>query len=455
MRSFDVVILGGGAGAKMIWGSVPGGSVAVIESGLVGGHCPFFACVPSKAMLQTAATWRLAAHGQFTDLFTGGVSARQAYDQAVRRRDRLVHDRDDSAGAAALAETGATLVRGHGRIARPGVVTVDGEEIGYRDLVLNTGSTPTVPDDIPGLDDIAAWTSEHAMSTAEYPDSLVIVGGGPVGCEMAYLFAAFGCTVTLVQRASRLIPREEPEASQQMADTLEGLGVQVALSTTASEVQTQEGRTRVLLDTEYSVAADTLLFATGRTPATTDIGLDTLGVVPDERGFLPTDEHCRVTGTDNVWAIGDAAGPAPFTHTAHYQGRVVAANLAGRPVRTDYRALPRTVYTDPTFASVGHTEASARQAGTEPVIATAAVSDTVRATIDGTTQGWLKLIADPHTGTLLGATATGGRAEEWISELSQALRSEIPITDTTDVIHPFPTFSEELEGALWKLAPRF
>lgn len=451
MRSFDVVVLGGGAGAKMIWGSVPGRSVAVIEAGLVGGHCPFFACVPSKTMLRGAAIWRLASDGEFAALFTGGVSAREAYDHAVSRRDRIVKGRDDSANAAALARTGATLIRGHGRVVRPGVVSVDGQEIGYGDLVLNTGSVRVVPD-IPGLGDVGVWTSEQAMSTTEYPESLVIVGGGPVGCELAYLFATFGCAVTLVQRAPRLIPREEPEASRQMADLLRSLGVRLALDATVDETQPQARRAKATLSRGQSVVADRLLLATGRRPATADIGLDALRVAPDERGYVPVDEYCRVAGTDNVWAIGDVAGPAPFTHTAHYQGRVVAANLSGRSVRADYRAVPRAVYTDPALAAVGHTEASARQAGLTPVIATAAVSDTVRSGIDGSTRGWLKLIADSDTGTLLGATAVGGRAEEWISEVSQALRSGIHITDTVDVVHPFPTFSEELEGPVWALA---
>jgi pyruvate/2-oxoglutarate dehydrogenase complex dihydrolipoamide dehydrogenase (E3) component len=219
MDAPDIVIIGAGAGAKLVWGSVPGRSVAVVERELVGGYCPFYACVPSKAMLRSARVWRLGADEQFSGLFTGRSDATAAYRQAVARRERIVHGRNDSSTAAALQKTGARLLRGTGRIVQPGVVEVDGTRVQYRDLVLNTGSTPLVPQ-VPGLDTVPAWTSEQAMSTSEQPRSVAVIGGGPVGCELAYLFAVLASQVTVIQRNVRLIPREEPEASASMAERL-------------------------------------------------------------------------------------------------------------------------------------------------------------------------------------------------------------------------------------------
>ena len=179
MDAADIVIIGAGAGAKLVWGSVPGRSVAVVEQELVGGYCPFYACMPSKAMLRSARVWGLGADEQFSGLFTGRSDATAAYQHAVVRRERIVHARDDSSTAAALQKTGARLLRGTGRIVQPGVVEVDGTRVEYRDLVLNTGSTPLVPQ-MSGLDTVPTWTSEQAMSTSEQPRSPSSVGPGRV-----------------------------------------------------------------------------------------------------------------------------------------------------------------------------------------------------------------------------------------------------------------------------------
>jgi pyruvate/2-oxoglutarate dehydrogenase complex dihydrolipoamide dehydrogenase (E3) component len=451
MDAADIVIIGAGAAAKLIWGSVPGRSVAVVEQGLVGGYCPFYACVPSKAMLRSARVWGLGADEQFSGLFTGRSDATVAYQQAVARRERIVHGRDDSLTAAALQKTGARLFRGTGRVVQPGVVEVEGTRVGYRDLVLNTGSTPFIPE-VPGLDAVPAWTSEQAMSASEQPGSIAVIGGGPVGCELAYLFAVLGTRVTVIQRNARLIPREEPEASESMAKRLTAVGVRVLLGDQVASAQPSMGGARLTLVGGDRVDAGRVVLAAGRQPRTVGLGLEELGLHVGPGQGIKIDQHCRVVGTENVWAVGDVTGVAPFTHTAHYQGRVVAANLAGRQVRADYRGVPRAVYTTPVLAAVGHTEASARAAGIEPIVAQAAVSDTVRSTTEGSAEGWLKLLADPRRGTLVGATAMGGYAEEWISEVSLAVRAEVPVTAHADVIHPFPTYAEILEGPLWRLA---
>jgi pyruvate/2-oxoglutarate dehydrogenase complex dihydrolipoamide dehydrogenase (E3) component len=402
-------------------------------------------------MLRSARVWGLGADEQFSGLFTGRSDATAAYGQAVARRERIVHARDDSLTAAALQKTGARLLRGTGRVIKPGVVEVDGTRVGYRDLVLNTGSTPRIPE-VPGLEAVPTWTSEQAMSTSEQPGSIAVIGGGPVGCELAYLIAVLGTQVTVIQRNARLIPREEPEASASMAERLTDVGVRVLLGQQVASAQRIGAGARLTLVGGDRVDADRVVLAVGRRPRTAGLGLEALGLDLDPGQALKVDERCRVVGTENVWAVGDVTGVAPFTHTAHYQGRVVAANLAGRPVRADYRGVPRAVYTTPVLAAVGHTEASARAAGIEPLVARAAVGDTVRSTTEGSAQGWLKLLADPRRGTLVGATAMGGYAEEWISEVSLAVRAGVPVTAHADVVHPFPTYAEILEGPVWGLA---
>ncbi|UQU62601.1 NAD(P)/FAD-dependent oxidoreductase [Couchioplanes caeruleus] len=453
MDRYDVVVLGAGAGAKLIWGAVPDRRIAVVEEARVGGDCPFVACVPSKAMLRAAYVWRTPTDPQWAAMFSGRVTAREAYAEAVRRRDRIVHGRDDSVNAAGLAKTGATLLRGHGRVVRAGVLDVSGTEIGYGDLVLNTGSAPVRPA-IPGLDTVPVWTSDEALSTTVFPDSAVVVGGGPVGCELAYLFAAFGTVVTLVQRGPGLVPREEPQTSEELRDLLVEAGVDVRLTTQVASLEPRGAGAHVKLDSGAELDADVVILAAGRRPRSAGLGLEVLGIRPDERGAVPIDERCRVAGADRVWAVGDVTGIAPFTHTAHYQGRVVAANLSGRRTRADYRAIPRAVYTSPAFVSVGHTESSARDAGIDPLIAHTPMSQAVRSATEGEPRGWLRLLADPATGVVIGAGAMGGYAEEWISEVALMIRAQIPVDVARDVVHPFPTFSEVLEAPLWDLAAR-
>jgi pyruvate/2-oxoglutarate dehydrogenase complex dihydrolipoamide dehydrogenase (E3) component len=281
----DIVIIGAGAGAKVIWGSVPGRSVAVVEQELVGGYCPFYACVPSKAMLRSARVWGLGADEQFSGLSTGRSDPAVAYRQAVARRERIVHGRDDSLTAAALQKTGARLLRGTGRVVQPG--------------------------------------------------SIAVIGGGPVGCELAYLFAVLGTQVSVIQRNARLIPREEPEASASMAERLTAVGVRVLLGQQVASAQPTKGGARLTLAGGDRVDADRVVLAAGRRPRTAGLGLEALGLDLDPGQGIKVDEHCRVVGTENLWAVGDVTGAAPFTHTAHYQGRVVAANLAGRQVRAD------------------------------------------------------------------------------------------------------------------------
>jgi dihydrolipoamide dehydrogenase len=451
METFDVVVVGSGPGSEPVWSSADGRSVAVVERALVGGACPYLACVPSKSMLRSAAVWGTAADPEFAPFFLGPVDPALAFRQAVRRRDRAVRDRDDFDAAERLRRSGARLFRGDGRVVEPGVLDVGGVRIRYRDLVLVTGSVPILPP-IAGLGSITPWTSEDALTTSELPESLVVVGGGPVGCELGLLFATFGIVVTVVQRADRLLPREEPAVAETLTEKLDTLDVRTLPGTTVVDVAPRGAGVRATLDIGRPVDADRLLFAVGREPRAQDLGLENLGVEVRAGAPVPVDERCRVVGAEHVWAAGDVTGIASYTHTADYQGRVVAANLRGEDARADYRAIPRSVYTDPSVVAVGHTEASARDAGIDPLTARADIGETARSVTEGVHQGWVRLVADPAREVLVGATGVGGRAEEWVSELALAIRAEIPIRVLADVVRPFPTFSRVLDGPLRELA---
>ncbi len=454
MDVFDVVVLGSGPGSEPVWSAADGRSVAVVERALVGGACPFVACVPSKSMLRSAGAWAMAAEPEFAPLYRGAADPALSWRHAVHRRKRAVHNGDDWVFTERLRHLGVHLFRGHGRIVRPGVLDVGEVRIGYRELVLDTGSTPVLPP-IAGLQSITPWTSAQALTSDHLPDSVVVVGGGPVACELGMLFAMFGAVVTIVQRDERLLPREEPAVSETITEKLHDLDARTLPGSTVIEVAASGGAgVRATLDIGRPIEAQRLLLAAGRLPETNHLGLENLGLAVRPGTPVHVDERCRVVGVDHVWAVGDVTGIAPYTHTAEYQGRIVAANLRGEDARADYRAIPRAVYTHPVMAAVGHTEQSARAAGIDPQVATASIGDTARAVTEGDREGWVRLVADPARGLLVGATALGGRAEEWISELVLAIRAEVPLRVLTDVVRPFPTFSRVLDDPLRELDAR-
>jgi dihydrolipoamide dehydrogenase len=454
MESFEVVILGAGSAGEMVATMLAdaGRSVALVEALRVGGECPYVACMPSKAMLRSAQ-----ARGDATRLADLGAGAAQldddtdAYASAARRRDDICEHRNDAQAAEAATKAGITLVRGRGRIARPGVVSVDGRDLEYADLVLATGSSPVTPD-LPGLDDVPTWSSEEALSATERPATLLVLGGGAVGCELAQVHARFGATVWLIEPGRQLAGKEEPSIAAELADVLRRDGVEVRLETEVRRFErTPDGRARAHLSDDSTVDADRVLIATGRRPNSQGIGLDVLGITPDDSGAVPTDERCRVKGQQHVWAAGDLTGIAPYTHAANYQARVVVANLLGTHRVADYRAIPRAVYTSPSIASVGVTADAAREDGIDAVTAVMVVGETARAITVGAGGGRLVLTADRRRRVLIGAAAIGPHADEWLAEATLAIRAEVPLAVLADVVHAFPTFGEAFEPPLQEL----
>jgi dihydrolipoamide dehydrogenase len=333
----------------------------------------------------------------------------------------------------------------------PGRLQAGGLLIGWNDLVVCTGTRATIPP-VEGLDTVPVWTSEDALSHDEFPGSLIVLGGGAVGCELAQVFARFGARVTLVQRAPHLLHREDPWVGAMMADILRSDGVELHLEREVTRAEPGPDGVRALLSDETALAARRILLASGQTPVLDGLGLDTLGIAANEQGFIPVDDRCRVSGQARVWAAGDITGIAPFTHTANYQARVVAANLLGGDVRADYRAVPRGVYTDPSVAAVGLTEAQARQQGIDVIAAGMDIGQTARAYATGEKYGRLTLLADRRRKVLIGAAAVGPGVEEWLGEAALAIHAEVPIPVFAGLVHAFPTYSEAYEPALRELA---
>lgn len=455
--TFDVVVLGAGSAGEWVAGGIAdrGGSAALVEQLRVGGECPYVACVPSKAMLGSAHARSQARRLPELGAASAPVpldAGELAYGAAVRRRDDLSHHGDDSGAAASISRRGVTLVRGTGRITGPGRLEVAGRELSYRDLVVATGSSPVIPA-VAGLGGVPAWTSDQALTAPEYPRSVIILGGGAVGCELAQAYAGFGVRVTMVEPGDQIAGDEDAAVAAELAAVLRAGGISIRMGASAVKARPgPAGGARVVLDDGTSVEADRIILATGREPATAGLGLETIGVTPLESGALSVDEHCRVTGQAHVWAAGDVTGIAPYTHGANYQARVVTDNLLGGRATADYRAIPRIIYTEPPLAAVGLTAPQARAAGLDTATATMDLAKLARVATDGSAAGRLVLVADRARGVLVGASALGPGADGWIMEAAVAIRGQVPLSVLADVVHPFPTFAQAYEVPLRELA---
>jgi pyruvate/2-oxoglutarate dehydrogenase complex dihydrolipoamide dehydrogenase (E3) component len=419
---YDVVFLGGGsaaeAGSELL--AAAGRRVAVVESGYVGGECPFIACVPSKALLHAAAT---------------GMS----WEQAVAFRDKMSQHRDDTGHAKTLTDKGIDLVRGRGVITGPGRLQVGDDTLGWQDLVVSTGAAASIPP-IPGIDDVEVWTSENALSLPEQPGTLLILGGGPIGCELAQAYARLGSEVTLVESADRVLPAEPAFVGEMLTEALRLDGVEVLAGTTVERVESQGGQVVLVLDDDDRVSGDRLLVAVGKRPRTADLGLETLGISARDDGGLEVDDRGRVS--DHVWAAGDVTGLAPYTHGANYAARILAESILGAERAMDLRAIPRCVYTDPVVMSVGATSG-----GDGIVTAYADVAGTPRAHIEQARLARVQLFADADRGVLVGAAAVGPNAEDWGGALVLAIRAEVPLDVLADTVPAFPTYAEVLQPA--------
>jgi dihydrolipoamide dehydrogenase len=359
-------------------------------------------------------------------------------------RDWMTSDWDDAGQLHYLQDWNCRLVRGEGAVSRPGVVEVEGQELEYDRLVLATGSRPAIPP-IDGLDTVEYWTNREATRTHKVPRSLVVMGGGPVGCELAQFFSRMGAQVTIVERGDYLLGRIHHDAGELLAELFreEDIDVRVGVG-----IERVEPGVKVHLSDGSTVEAERLLVATGRRPNVERLGLDQLGVSVSQRG-IEVDERLRAA--DDVWAIGDVTGVAQFTHVGKYQARVAAADMANRRAKADYRAIPAGTFTDPEVGTVG------RMDGDDLVSVRIPLSALPRLVTyeKPKREGFVRVFADPRKRVLVGAVCVGPQAAEWLGQFTLAVRAEVPVEILVDTIQPYPTFSEgvfyalqELQGAL-------
>lgn len=440
---FDVVVIGSGSGGRAVAGRLAdeGRRVALVESGLVGGECPYWACMPAKALLRAPEAVAAARR-------VPGVAATLDVAEVIAFRERVVSGRDDAPKADRYRARGVRIVRGHGRLDGFGRVDVDGRTLRAERIVIASGSVPVIPP-IDGLEQIDYWTNREAMQTSRIPASAAILGGGPVGVEIGQAFARLGARVTIIEAGRRLLGNEAPEVGALLSRRLRGEGIAVSVGSEAVRVTRERGGTRIALDDGYSLSAERVILATGRRPRVDDLGLETVGIAPGIAGIV-VDDRCRAA--DGIWALGDVTGIGQFTHVAAYQGRIVSGDILGETVRADYSAIPRSVFCDPEVAAVGRTEVEAREAGIDVVTAAVDLGDMERARTYGRgIDGLVGVVADRTAGELIGAHGVGPLASEWMGMAVLAIRARVPVSVLREVIAQFPTFSEGVVAAVRRL----
>jgi pyruvate/2-oxoglutarate dehydrogenase complex dihydrolipoamide dehydrogenase (E3) component len=445
-QDVDVVVIGLGPGGEDVAGRLAeaGLEVVGVERELVGGECPYWGCVPSKMMIRAAD---LLAEGRRIPGIAGQSVVTPDYAPvAARIREEATDDWDDTVAVDRLVEKGGRFARGAGRITAPGEVTV-GDQVftARRGIVVATGTSPSVPP-VDGLAGTPYWTNRDAIEAKEPPASLLVLGGGAIGAELAQVFARFGSQVTVVDNADRLVPLEEPESGALLADVLTGEGLGVRTGVEVSQVRHDGSRFVVTVDGE-PLQADQLLVATGRRADLGDLGLDTLGVDTSAR-WLEVDEHLRAG--EGLWAVGDITGKGAFTHVAMYQSAIAVRSLLGEDgPPADYRALPRVTFTDPEIGAVGLTEAQARDAGVRVRTGLAQIPSSARGWIHKAgNDGFIKLVEDVDRGILVGATSCGPTGGEVLGALADAVHAAVPTRTLTEMIYAYPTFHRTIEDAL-------
>jgi dihydrolipoamide dehydrogenase len=443
--AYDAIVIGAGPAGEVCAAKLAGQGLAtaLVEQELVGGECSFYACMPSKSLLRPAAL------AEETRRVAGVSDAEVEAIAALRRRDEVIHELDDSSQLPWIERNGIALLRGRARLdGERRVIVTDAEEHeqvleARRAVVLATGSGAAIPP-VPGLREIAPWTNREITTARQVPPRLLILGGGVVGVEMAQAWASFGAHVTVVERGERLIEHEEELASEAVAAGLRAHGVELRLGATAAGVRrAPDAGVHVLtLDDGDELVAEVLLAATGREPRTRGIGLETVGL--EDGRYVEVGDDMRVPGRDWLFAIGDCNGRALLTHQGKLQARVVAAALAGRPAAMrDYGQPPRVIFSEPQVASIGPTLAEAREQGVDAVAVDARLDETAAGSWHGKgVEQPARFVVDRARRVLIGATFVGPDVSEMVHAASIAVAGEVPVDRIAQVAPPFPTRSE-------------
>jgi len=439
MERFDLVVIGAGTAGEAAtnYARAKSASVAIIDRALFGGSCPFWACMPSKALLHAAAVHH--AGGDYP------------WQKASDFRDYMINregtdEPDDSGHVKSLEEAGATVIRGSASISGPGRVRVNDRELEAGAILVAVGSVSRVPD-LPGLAEAHPWTNVQGTATRELPRSLAILGGGPTGVELAQVYARYGVPVTLIHPRDHVHDREHPRSTELLGKALERDGVTLRLGARATGVRAGEGHDGghvIELGDADPVDAHEILLAIGRDLPLDGLGLETIGVTPKD-GKLSPDDRLRIA--DNVYLVGDAGGPEMHTHLAHYAGEAAARIALGdddyQPV---FDAIPRATYTDPETASVGLLVEQAKERGIDAAEYTAEIGSSAKG-YTAEVEGHCTIVVNRAERVLVGAFMAGPAVSEAIHECVLAIRARVPLATLADAIHAFPTVARVLGTA--------
>ncbi|MCW2792474.1 MAG: lpd [Nocardioides sp.] len=452
----DLVVIGAGPGGESLaTGAAKAGlEVIVVDKHLVGGECPYYGCIPSKMMVRAAGS---LAEAHRVGTLAGEATVIPSWAPVAKRIDEeATTGWDDTIAVERLEDAGAVVLHGVGRLAGPGRVTVelpDGSAgptyVARRGVVLNPGTRPAeLP--IDGLAGTPFWTNRDAVQLTELPSSLVVIGGGPIGCEMAQVFARFGVEVTVLEVGPRILGPNEPEASQILQEIFIEEGIRVLTEVSIDSVSHADGRFEVVLG-DQTLTADHVLVAAGRTPNLDDIGLETVDLDASARTVEVDD---RMRAGEKLWAIGDVTGKGAFTHVSMYQSAIALRDITGEDgPPASYHALPHTTFTDPEVGGVGMTEQRARAAGLNVRVGSTQLEQSSRGFVHGPgARGLIKLVEDADRGVLVGATAMGPAGGEILGFLAVAVHAKVPTDTLRSMIFAYPTFHRAIESALADLS---